>query len=344
MEHEQYMKRCLWLAANAQGKTSPNPLVGSVVVYQNQIIGEGWHHKAGEAHAEVNAIASVNNHDLLPDSTLYVNLEPCAHYGKTPPCSDLIIEKKIRRVVIGSRDPFSEVNGRGIERLQRAGVEVIVNVMQSDCEFLNRRFFTYHRKKRPYIILKWAQSRDGFMDRDRTSGEQGINWITQPATKSLVHLWRSQEDAIVVGAQTVINDNPSLTVREVAGKSPIRIVLNPDKHIDPSSAVFDGSVESLYFSASTEAELPGVTQVPLQPGEDVPDRLLSEAYKRGIQSLFIEGGAYLLNSLLERELWDEARVLTGNTLFHSGLKAPEIKHTPGETEGFGADQVHIYYS
>ncbi|MFM7725884.1 MAG: bifunctional diaminohydroxyphosphoribosylaminopyrimidine deaminase/5-amino-6-(5-phosphoribosylamino)uracil reductase RibD, partial [Flavobacteriales bacterium] len=229
------MQRAIELAAYGEGYVAPNPLVGCVIVHEGKVIGEGFHRQYGEAHAEVNAIASVERKELLRDSTLYVTLEPCAHFGKTPPCSNRILESKIPRVVIGCRDPFAAVNGKGIEQLRLAGVEVITDVLHEQCRHLNRRFFTFHEKKRPYVILKWAQSADGFMDIDRTSGQVGSFMISSVDTQVLVHSWRAQEAAILVGKNTFLNDNPSLTVRKATGRNPLRVVLS-SAYIDLSAS------------------------------------------------------------------------------------------------------------
>ncbi len=334
------MERCLQLARNGEGRVSPNPLVGSVIVHDDRIIGEGWHQKAGEPHAEVNAIKSVKKPELLSEATIYVNLEPCAHYGKTPPCSDLIIEKSIPRVVIGCRDPFAEVNGKGVAKLAAAGIEVIENILQQEAEQLNRRFFTFHGKKRPYIILKWASSRDGFLDRSRNSGQKGINWITSTETQSLVHQWRSEEDAILVGARTVNIDNPSLTVREVRGKNPYRLVLASNTDLPDNSAIFNEAAPTALFSLNSDTHGKAST-VLLQEG-DALEQILDYCYQNKLLSLIVEGGAQLLNSFIEAGLWDEARVLTGPGYFSDGLEAPRLTLLPYREENFGHDQICYY--
>lgn len=341
MDHEIYMQRCVQLALNGLGRVSPNPMVGAVIVHEGKVIGEGWHQRAGEPHAEVNAINSVVDQSLLSESVIYVSLEPCAHFGKTPPCSDLIVEKKIPKAVIGCRDPFSEVNGKGIEKLRNAGVEVIEDVLQEECLELNKRFFTFHQKKRPYVILKWAQSRDGFIDRLRSKNENGINWITSPETKSLVHLWRSQEDAILVGAQTLLTDNPSLTTREVHGKNPVRLVLNKDKDIPTSAAVFDDAAPTKLFT-HTHGQ-PYANAAVFEIADKALEQVLFTCYDQDIQSLIVEGGAQLLQSFIDEALWDEARVLTGDVFFKEGLKAPQLQHTPAASQYFGKDLLSLYY-
>ena len=231
MEHEKFMQRCLELAAIGSGYVAPNPMVGCVIVANDLIIGEGYHRIFGGPHAEVNAFDEVENEDLLSSATLYVSLEPCSHFGKTPPCVDLIISKKIQRVVIGCRDSNPAVSGKGIDRLKRAGIEVIEGVLENECRWLNKRFFTFHERQRPYIVLKWAQTQDGYIDRIRGEASSGINWVTSETTKSLVHKWRSEEQSILVGRNTIINDNPSLTVREYDGRNPIRIVIDSQLQI-----------------------------------------------------------------------------------------------------------------
>lgn len=338
MNHELYMQRCIHLANNARGYTSPNPLVGAVVVHNDKIIGEGWHHKSGEPHAEVNAINSVEDQSLLTASTIYVSLEPCAHFGKTPPCSDLIIEKKIPKVVIGCRDPFTEVNGRGIEKLKAAGVEVIEGILKEKCQQLNAPFFTYHTQRRPYIILKWAQTANGFMDVSRQQNEKGVNWITQPETKVLVHKWRAEVDAILVGANTVLNDDPTLTVREVEGPNPVRLVLDPNDRINGDFKIFNSDVKTYIFPRNKESD----GYVKLNAEEPLLPQLMAFCYNQKIQSLLVEGGAYTLQQFLNEGLWDEARVLSGTTSFDKGLNAPAMNLKPTETLAFGKDTLNIY--
>lgn len=285
------MHRCLQLAQQGIAEARPNPIVGAVVVHNNTIIGEGYHRKFGGPHAEVNAINSVKDKSLLKDSTIYVSLEPCSHFGKTPPCADLIIKSQIPRVVISCTDTFSKVAGEGIKKLKAAGIEVITGILEEEGRELNRRFFTFHEKKRPYIILKWAQSADGFMDLPRDSGEKGIRWITNEFTRQLVHKWRSEEPVIVVGSNTWTNDQPSLTVRDYFGNNPERIVLGTS----------DGE---LVVHSSEE--------------------LLNYCVSKNYTSLFIEGGSKTLTGFIESGTWDEARVLQGNVVFNSGSKAPAI--------------------
>jgi len=339
------MQRCLELASNGLGHTSTNPLVGCVIVYKGKIIGEGFHRKYGEAHAEVNAIRSVVNQDLFTESTLYVNLEPCAHHGKTPPCSDLIIEKKIPRVVIGSKDIHSLVAGRGIKRLQDAGVEVTVGVLEQVCWDLNKRFFTYHQFKRPYVILKWAQSKDGFLDRDREENETGVNWITSESTKHLVHLWRSQEDAILVGRKTVEIDNPALTVRDVIGKNPLRIVIDKQLSLHHDYNIFSTEARTIVFNEKTnEVVSENLQHIKINFDGSELQQLLHHLYENNIQSIIIEGGAFTLHQFIEQNLWDEARVLTGDVFFNSGLKAPTIRSNANEVRQLDTDKLEVFYN
>lgn len=343
MDDTLYMERCLQLAGNAAGYTSPNPLVGSVVVHNGRIIGEGWHHRAGEPHAEVNAINSVADPSLLSESTIYVSLEPCAHYGKTPPCADLIIRHKIPKVVIGCRDPFEAVDGKGIEKLEQAGIEVTVGVLEDECRFLNRFFFTYHLRKRPYIILKWAQSQDGFLDKKRERGKKGINWITSKPTKTLVHKWRHEVDAILVGSNTVINDDPELTVRLVSGKSPTRLVVDPLGETPANAKVYNDTASTIAFMHKPNPQLPQRVRT-ITLSDDVIPSVISTCYEHQVQSLLIEGGAHTLHQFINAGMWDEARVLTGSPHFGEGLKAPTLNVLPAKKHTLGSDQLTLYYN
>ena len=302
MSDELYMQRCLQLATLGLGKTSPNPMVGAVIVHHDRIIGEGYHHRCGEAHAEVNAINSVKDKSLLKESTLYVNLEPCSHFGKTPPCADAIIRYGIPKVVIGSIDYHDKVNGAGVKKLRDAGVEVVENVCKTDCEELNKRFFMFHQQHRPYIILKWAQTRDGYMDIDRNNCEPTTYWITNPALKVLTHKWRSEEDAILVGYNTMRNDRPQLTTREYPGKDPQRFVMQRGTDI--------------------------ISELPYTPLSENIEEAITQLYNLKIQSVIIEGGMKTLMKFLETELWDEARILIGSQTWGKGLLAPNIPKTP----------------
>lgn len=324
MSHESYIYRCIELAKKGKGSVSPNPMVGCVIVHNEKIIGEGYHQKYGQAHAEVNAINSVEDKSLLSKSTLYVSLEPCAHFGKTPPCSDLIVQHKIPNVIIGCIDSFNEVSGRGIEKLKSAGVNVILGILEKECLELNKRFFTFHNKKRPYIILKWAQTKDGFIDIIRENWEVGVNWITQPETKLITHKWRTEEDAILVGYNTVIYDNPSLTARAVNGKNPKRIILGNKEDFNPALNIFKSDAETFFINNKSVSEI------------------CDELYKLEIQSVIIEGGRKTLDLFLKSNLWDEARVLVGDIEFHNGIEAPKLNNNPYIENRFRRDTIITY--
>lgn len=324
MEEEKYMQRCIELAGNGLCNVSPNPMVGAVIVCDGKIIGEGYHIRCGEAHAEVNAIRSVKDESLLERSTIYVSLEPCSHYGKTPPCADLIIEKKIPRIVIGCQDPFSKVAGRGIQKLRDAGREVIVGVLEAECRQLICKFITFHTFHRPYITLKWAESQDGFIDLNRTAGNPVK--LSTPLTSMIVHKKRSESDAIMVGTRTALLDNPSLTVRNWYGKNPIRIVLDKDLSLPTSLHLFDGSVPTLIFTENQHSPLSSPEYIVLNYQKDILPQIMEELYKRGIQSLLVEGGSILLQSFIDAGCWDEAFVERASKELHSGVKAPEIRN------------------
>ncbi len=342
-EHEKYMQRCLDLAALGIGTVSPNPMVGAVVVMDTIIIGEGYHHKYGEAHAEVNAINQVvsnfsNSAELLNQSTLYVSLEPCAHYGKTPPCADLIIKHKIPKVVVGCRDPFEAVNGNGSEKLRDAGIEVTTGILEKECQWLNRRFFTRVQKQRPYIILKWAQTANGIFAPDDNSQ----HWITGLASRKLVHQWRGEEDAVLVGKNTAAIDNPQLNVRHGKGKSPKRIVIDRKLELNESLNLFDQSVETLIFNA-IKTEINGKNKYIALEDFDryVPQYILYQLYLQDIQSVIIEGGAYTLNTFIDAGLWDEARIFAGASELKKGIKAPLINSENLEEFTIGTDKLLI---
>lgn len=338
------MERCLQLAQNGGRNAAPNPMVGAVIVHNDRIIGEGYHRLYGEAHAEVNAVEAVKDKSLLSESTMYVSLEPCAHHGNTPPCADMIVKHQIPRVVIATRDPFEEVNGKGIERLQSNGVEVQLGLFEAEARWQNRRFFTFHEKNRPHIILKWAQTSDGFMDRDRGNDETPhINWITHPDTKKLVHTWRSENQAIMVGTNTVLNDNPELTVRGVGGVNPLRVVVDEQNQIPAKAKVWNDTAPTLAFVSEKNRQLPQhVEQVRIDFEKDSLPQIMEELKKRNIQSLFVEGGQQLLNSFIDAALWDEAYVITGKATFGKGLAAPIIPIPAGNHQHFGEDFIHYY--
>jgi len=343
--HHKYLQRCIELALLGAGNVSPNPMVGAVIVHNDGIIGEGYHRKYGEAHAEVNAINDVlskfnNATELLSESTIYVSLEPCAHYGKTPPCADLIIKYHIPTVVVGCRDPFNQVNGRGIEKLKQAGIEVITGIMEQECRALNRRFFTRVQKQRPYIILKWAQTTDGYFAPD--DGSQ--LWITGTVARKLVHKWRSEEDAILVGKNTAKVDNPRLNTREWPGKSPKRVVIDRRLELDSGLNIFDQTVEALVFN-EIKTDIDGkIKYIALEDFNNfVPQYILFQLYIQDIQSVIIEGGAATLSYFIEAGLWDEARIFTGNVVLNKGIKAPVIKGLIAEEYEVGDDHLKILY-
>ena len=322
--HEKYIKRCIKLAKNGLGTTYPNPLVGSVIVHKNSIIGEGWHQKAGAPHAEVNAVNSVKDESLLKKSTIYVSLEPCSHFGKTPPCSDLIIAKGIKKVVIGTIDPFAEVAGRGIKKLMEAGCEVQVGVLEQECQDLNKRFFTFHQKKRPYIILKWAQTIDGFIAPKIQEKREPV-WITNQYSKQLVHKWRSEEQSILVGTNTAIADNPKLNTRLWKGENPVRVVIDKDLKIPQESALFDGTIKTIVLTENEKkSDNNNLAFEKLDFQQALPNQICEVLYRHNLQSVIIEGGAKTLQTFIDNNLWDEARVFTGISEFHKGVKAPEF--------------------
>lgn len=322
--HEKYIQRCIELAKNGLGTTYPNPMVGSVIVHNDVIIGEGWHKKAGEPHAEVNAINSVKDKSLLQKATIYVSLEPCSHFGKTPPCCDLIIKNKIPNVIIGSVDPNIKVAGNGIKKLIEAGANVTVGVLETECYDLNKRFFTFHQKKRPYIILKWAETKDGFIAPIEKLEQKPV-WITNPYSRQLVHKWRTEEQSILVGTQTVIDDNPKLNARDWYGNNPIRLVIDQNNRITKDSHIFDNQTKTIIFSKiKTEiAEENTIFEV-IDFEQNIAQQIIVILYKYQIQSVIIEGGKQTLQTFIDANLWDEARIFIGNSRFNIGTKAPKL--------------------
>ena len=318
------MRRCIELAKNGLCNVAPNPMVGAVIVCDGRIIGEGYHVRCGEAHAEVNAIRSVKDESLLKRSTIYVSLEPCSHYGKTPPCADLIIEKQIPRIVIGCRDPFSKVAGRGIQKLQNAGREVIVGVLEEECLHLIRRFITFNTLRRPFITLKWAESADRFIDIERIDGNPVL--LSSPLTSMLVHKKRAENTAIMVGRRTVLLDNPSLTVRNWYGRNPIRIVLDRNLSLPNDLQIFNGEVPTLVFTEKEHPEEKSVSYITIDFAHNPLNQIMEELYQRNIQSLLVEGGSQLLQSFIDNELWDEAYIEKCPKRLYSGVKAPEISN------------------
>ncbi len=337
------MERCLELAGKGLGATAPNPMVGCLIVCRNRIIGEGYHRAFGESHAEVNAIESVEDQDLLSESTLYVNLEPCSHFGKTPPCSRLIAEKRIPRVVIGTPDPNPRVGGSGLRYLEEKGIKVLSGVLAEKCTELNKRFFTFQLQKRPWVLLKWAQTEDGFMDRDRTGkGTQGVNWISGETARQWVHKWRSEEQAVLVGTRTALVDDPELTVRHWEGRNPLRLVIDREARLPGRLRLFSSAADTLVFTSRPGTDSKKVRYVEVPPQDNYIPFILR--YLRGleIQSLLVEGGAALINSFISSGTWDEARVFTGRKKFGSGLPAPEISLDPAGQLNVGGDLLEIY--
>lgn len=318
-ENEKFMRRCIQLAKLGAGSVSTNPMVGAVVVYNGNIIGEGFHKRFGQAHAEVNAINSVKNPELLSESEIYVSLEPCAHFGKTPPCADLIIEKGIRKVYVGCLDPFSKVDGKGIQKLRNAGIEVVTGVLEKECQELNRRFFTFVNLKRPYIILKWAQSLDGYLDKDFRPVK-----ISNPLTNILCHKWRSEEDAILVGTTTAERDNPHLDNRLWSGKNPVRIILDKENALDKKLNIFDNSQPTIIVK------------------EFDVNEILNKLYHNNIQSVIVEGGAKTHNLFLESGLWDEIRIFQSDEMLHCGTKAAKIQGRLVENTNIGNNKLLIF--
>ena len=320
--HEKYIKRCLELAKNGLGVTRPNPMVGCVIVSEGIIIGEGFTSPFGGNHAEVNAINSVKNKDFLVSATLYVSLEPCNHYGKTPPCSDLIVKSKIPNVIIGCVDPFVDVAGKGIEKLEKNGCEVVVGVLEEQCIEMNKRFFTFHTKKRPYIVLKWAETKDGFISLLSKRKEAKPVWITNVYSRQLVHKMRMEEQAILVGTTTVVADNPKLDVRDWQGENPIRLVLDANLRIPKNFNVLDGSIKTIVFTENKKGDTENLIYKEIDFSVPIAQQICAVLYELEIQSVFIEGGAQTLQTFIDANLWDEALVFVGDVTFTKGLKAP----------------------
>ncbi len=321
---ELYMQRCIELAKRGAGGVAPNPMVGSVLVHQHRIIGEGYHQQYGFAHAEVNCINSVREEDrhLIGQSTIYVSLEPCAHWGKTPPCADLIIRNQIPRVVVGCRDPFEAVNGKGIEQLRAAGIEVTVNVCEQECNELNQRFFTFHNCRRPYVILKWAQTANGKM---AAAGAERL-LISHELTNRVVHKWRSEEAAILVGTQTALLDNPALNNRLWSGPSPVRLVLDATLRLPRSLHVFDQSVPTIVFNGIQETKDNHLHHCLLNKDINIAAAICEACYRLNLQSVLVEGGNQLLQTFIDAGLWDEARIITNESLYVSdGLSSPVLR-------------------
>lgn len=324
MTEIKYMQRCLQLAELGVSYVAPNPMVGAVLVCDDVIIGEGYHHRYGEAHAEPNAIHSVKNTELLQKSTLYVNLEPCSHFGKTPPCANLIVQSRIPRVVIGTLDPNPKVAGRGVEILRKAGIEVVVGVMETECRELNKRFFIFQEQKRPYILLKWAQTQDGFIDRKRADLTEQPLLISNEITKQLTHKMRAENQAILVGANTVLLDNPSLTVRNWSGKSPIRIAIDRQGRIPDHFNLFDGSIPTLVFTEKPQLNKHNLEFILIDFSAGSLKTILQKIHERNIHSVMVEGGATILNSFIDEGLWDEANIEIAPIQITDGVEAPKL--------------------
>jgi diaminohydroxyphosphoribosylaminopyrimidine deaminase/5-amino-6-(5-phosphoribosylamino)uracil reductase len=318
-QDEKYMLRAMELASLGLGSVSPNPMVGCVVVHGEEIIGEGYHEEYGKAHAEPNAIASVKYPDLIPSSTVYVTLEPCAHWGKTPPCANLLVDKKVKKVVIGTVDTNPLVGGKGIQLLKEAGIEVVTGVLDKQVREQNRRFFTFMEKNRPYVILKWAQTKDSFIARENYDSK----WISNPYSRQMVHKWRSEEDAIMVGTLTAKYDNPQLNVRGWEGRNPLRIVVDRNLNLDGGLHLFDQSQATLCYNQIGTEKSENLERVKLPIGFGI-NEILKDLFERKIQSLIVEGGAQLLNKFIQENLWDEARVFTGQVQFGKGIPAPKL--------------------
>ncbi|WP_309609816.1 bifunctional diaminohydroxyphosphoribosylaminopyrimidine deaminase/5-amino-6-(5-phosphoribosylamino)uracil reductase RibD [Flavobacterium sp.] len=328
--HEKYINRCIQLSKNGLVAAMPNPSVGAVIVFEDKIIGEGYTSVYGGNHAEVNAINSVIDKSLLSKSTIYVSLEPCSHFGKTPPCCDLIIKFKIPNVVVGTVDPNIKVAGNGIKKLMEAGANVTVGILENECKESNKRFFTFHKKKRPYIILKWAESMDGFIAPSTKENKKPV-WITNQYSRQLVHKWRSEEHSILVGTQTVIDDNPKLDVRDWTGKNPIRIVLDQNNRIPKESLIFDKCAKTLLINSEI-----------IYFNENIAFQITKYLFDNSIQSVIIEGGSQTLQTFIDSNLWDEARIFKGRVTFKNGVKAPTFKGDFKNSTKINNDELLIY--
>lgn len=332
-----YMRRALELAGFGLGHVSPNPLVGCVVVHEGRIIGEGWHKAFGGPHAEVNAIRQVENASLLPDSTVFVNLEPCSHFGKTPPCADLLVEKRIRRVVIANRDPNPNVAGQGVERLRAAGIAVTEGIMAEEGRWLNRRFFTNMEKRVPYVVLKWAESSDGFMalpNRERV-------WISNKRSRQRVHQWRTEEDAVLVGAGTAAADNPRLDVRDWTGRNPTRVVIDPKLRLPGHLHLFDGSLPTLCYNTTRNDRGRNLERIRVSSDNFLLD-ILADLLRREIGSVIVEGGPFTLQKFLDAGLWHEARIFRSGQSMKEGVPAPHFDAEPFQVDRATGDTLLIY--
>lgn len=338
------MRKCFQLAKQGLGNVQPNPMVGAVIVYRDTIVGEGYHERFGKAHAEVNAINQVvdnfsNAEEILKESTLYVNLEPCSHFGKTPPCADLIIKHKLQKVVISNIDPFSAVNGKGIEKLKKAGIEVIQDVLRDEGYQVNKRFFTYHSLQRPFVILKWAESQDGFI----SIAENTRTTISGVEAKVLNHKWRSEEQAILVGTKTVMVDNPVLTVRDWVGSNPVRVIIDRELKLAKDLNIFNSDSKTIVFNNYKTEKVDNIQYIQIDFYGLVPQFILYQLYLMEIQSLIIEGGAYTINEFIQYDLWDEARVFHSKIDLGKGVIAPVLHGLLDSKEDLGDDELFIYH-
>lgn len=337
MQDEFYIRRCIELAQKAIGNTYPNPLVGSVIVHNGKIIGEGYHHKAGENHAEINAINSVEDKSLIPESTIYVSLEPCAHFGKTPPCALKIVELGFKKVVIGAMDSHDKVNGKGKKIIHDAGIEVVSGVLEKECIELNKRFFTYHEKRRPFIILKWAESGDRFMDKDFKPTQ-----ISNSLTKQFVHQLRNNEHSILIGTMTALRDNPSLTTREIVGRNPVRILIDIDLKVPTDFNIYSNEAETLVFNSVKESEEGNIKFIKTSR-ENFIENMLKKLHELQIQSIIVEGGSLVLQQFIDAGLWDETIIIKNkNLVLENGTKAPRFSKIPTDTQDFRDNVIEFY--
>lgn len=333
------MQRALELAKNGLGSVSPNPMVGCVIVYEGKIIGEGWHRQFGGPHAEVNAIDSVDDKTLLRKATVFVTLEPCSYHGKTPACSDLLIRNKVKKVVVASLDPNPKVSGAGIKALKTSGTEVLTRICENESIALNRRFFINQKLKRPYILLKWAQTMDGFIARTNNDSK----WISNELSRQRVHQWRSEEDAILVGKNTVVYDNPSLTVRDWQGANPVRIVLDRNLELNEDYKLFDGEVKTLVYNTNESSQQNGYERVKVEE-KSFLENVLQDLLSRDIGAVLVEGGSEVLTSFIELGLWDEARVFTSEQKFEKGIGAPKLREDLYKKEFIEKDKLEYYFN
>ena len=339
------MHRCIELAKKGLGTTFPNPMVGALLVYNNKIVSEGWHQKPGEKHAEILAIENLQDKSILKKCVLYVNLEPCNHFGKTPPCSQSIVEAKILKVVIGTKDPFEKVNGSGIAFLKNKGVEVVENILEKKCQLLNKRFFTFHLKKRPYIILKWAESKDGFLAplyEKRIKGKPFL--LSNNLSRQKVHQWRSEEQTILVGCQTIIDDNPSLTTRLWKGKNPIRIIIDPKNRIPKNAKVFDQKEKTIIFTTVKNVVSKKNIVYKCIPFNNPVDEILEALHNEKIQSILIEGGKITLEHFIKKDLWDEMRIFKTPITLEKGIKAPNINIKNATISNLENDRLFQFFN